>query len=90
VRRVLVKAWALWRFGERELVDSVREASDAGAEGEYGLLEMRRVLLEINLVAWAAHPARTRRDVHQLFRRAIGRLTLHRGGWHATTPREAS
>ena len=85
---MLVKAWALWRFRDRTLVDAVRESADGGAEGEYALMEMRKVLLEINLVAWAAHPARARRDVHQLFRRAIGRLTPHRGGWRTT--KEAS
>lgn len=86
IRRVLIKAWSQWRFGELNLVDAVREAGGPGAEAEYALTELRRVLLEINLWQWEAHPARVRADVTALFRRAIGRLTPHRGGWRCSAP----
>lgn len=71
------------------MVAAVRAAADGAAVAEYALHEMRKVLFEINLPAWEAHPARLRSDVHALFRRTIGRLTPHRGGWNVRPPRSA-
>lgn len=84
VRDVLLLAWRVYRRGGLSLCDSINEAADGSATGEYAKTELRRVLLEINLVAWESHPNRTRDDVHRLLRRAIGRLTPHRGGWRVS------
>lgn len=82
VRAVLVAAWRVYREGGRSMVDSINAASDLrDAAGEFAKISLRRVLLELNLSAWESHPARTRRDVHALFRKVIGKLTPHRGGW---------
>jgi hypothetical protein len=89
VRRVLLQAFLLWRAGGKTMVTAVREAADGRASGEYALIELRRVLLELDLIAWESHPARLRSDVRTLFRRTIGRLTPHRGGWHVNPPRVA-
>lgn len=82
VRDVL--AWA-WRIYSRDRVTSmlkaVEVAADGSATGPYALVEIRKTLLEINLPAWESHPNRKRRDVHAAFRKTIGRLTPHRGGW---------
>lgn len=66
------------------MVEAVRDAADGAATGEYALIEMRRLLLHLNLVDWESHPARLRSEVQSVFRRAIGKLTPHRGGWRAT------
>lgn len=89
VRRVLVQAFVLWRAGGTTMVDAVREVGDGRAAGEYALRELRHVLLELNLTAWESHPVRLRADVHSLFRRTIGRLTPHRGGWRVNAPTAA-
>lgn len=81
MRRVLAHAWLLYRDGGGTMLDAVDEAANGGAEGEYAKVELRRVLLHINLVEWERHPARLRSDVHHLLRRTIGKLTPHRGGW---------
>lgn len=52
-------------------------------------MEMRHVLHELNLPAWESHPARLRAEVHSLFRRTIGRLTPHSGGWNVQPPQSA-
>lgn len=79
--RVLRLGWKLWSLGDRSIIDATREAAGGGAEGHYALNEMRCVLLELNLDHWEHHPNRSRRDVHALFRKAIGRLATHLGGW---------
>lgn len=84
VRRVLRQAWRVYAEGELSLVQSVRRATENMAESEFALRKMRRVLFEINLVAWEEHPNRTRADVHALFRKAISRGAPHRGGWRVS------
>ena len=81
VRDVLRAAWRVYRSGSRSMVDSINDAAEGSATGEYAKISLRRILLELNLTAWESHPARTRRDVHALFRKVIGKLTDHRGGW---------
>lgn len=78
--------WAarIYKRGDVKLVESVREAGDGSPVSEYALIELRRVLLQLNLPDWEAHPNRSREDVHRLFRKAIGRLTPHRGGWQVS------
>lgn len=85
-RRVLCGAWVIWARGGWTLIDAVREAAEGTAVGEYALQAMRRCLLELNLDAWERHPFRVRADVRALFRRTIGRLTPHRGGWRVGPP----
>lgn len=81
-RDVLLLAWRIYRKGELSMVDSINAAAaPCDAAGEYAKISLRRILLELNLNAWESHPTRTRRDVHALFRRTIGKLTPHRGGW---------
>jgi hypothetical protein len=84
VRDVLLMAWRVYRRGGISIVNSINEAASSSAVGEYAKISLRRVLLELNLDAWESHPARSRDDVHRLFRKAIGRLTPHRGGWRVT------
>lgn len=84
VRDVLLMAHRVYRRGGISLVNSVNEAATSSAVGEYAKISLRRVLLELNLDAWESHPNRTRDDVHRLFRKTIGRLTPHRGGWRVT------
>lgn len=67
------------------MVDAVGKVT-LGAEAEYAKISLRRILLELNLTAWETHPNRTRCDVHKLFKKAIGRLTPHRGGWLVRNP----
>ena len=81
VRDVLVRAWRVYRRGERSMLDSINDGAGVDAAGEYAKISLRRILLELNLTAWETHPARSRDDVHALFRKAIGKLTPHRGGW---------
>jgi hypothetical protein len=81
VRDVLLRGWRLYRAGSISMVDAISDAAGTDAAGEYAKISLRRVLLELNLTAWEEHPHRTRDDVHRLFRKAIGRLTPHRGGW---------
>lgn len=81
VRDVLMVARRIYARGGISMCDAVTAAADGSAVGEYAKISLRRVLLELNLAAWEAHPNRTRRDVHALFRKAIGKLTPHRGGW---------
>ena len=82
VRAVLVDAWRHYRQGKLSMVDSINAASDTrDGAGEHAKISLRRILLELNLTAWETHPARSRDDVHALFRKAIGKLTPHRGGW---------
>lgn len=82
IRRRLVAALVVWRKGGISLVDAVRHGCPPeDPSAEYALQVMRRVLLELNLPAWEAHPARLRSDIRNLFRRAIGRVDVHRGGW---------
>jgi hypothetical protein len=81
VRDVLRIAWRIYRDGKRSMCDSIDDAAAGSATGPFAKISLRRILLELNLSAWESHPARTRADVHALFRRAIGRLTPHRGGW---------
>jgi len=84
IRRTLVEAFVVWRAaaGEVSMVDAVRMAGgEQFAIAEHGLQVMRRVLLELNLTAWEEHPARLRSDVRALFRRAIRKVDVHRGGW---------
>lgn len=88
-RFVLANAFLIWRRGGISLTESVREAAAGTAAGEYALIEMRHVLCELNLPAWETHPHRVRADVHRLFRKTIGRLTPHRGGWHVRPPKSA-
>lgn len=83
VREVLVRAHDIYRAGELSMVDSINEATRPGScVGEYAKITLRRILLELNLTAWEQHPARLRQEVHSLFKRAIGRVTPHRGGWN--------
>lgn len=84
VRDVLQWAHSIYRRGGASMVEAVSEAAAGSATGYYALVELRRVLLELNLVAWEQHPHRTRADVHRAFKKAIGRLTPHRGGWRVT------
>lgn len=70
-------------------MESVRESAAGNVAGHYALVELRHVLLELDLDAWEQHPVRVRADVRSLFRRTIGRLTPHRGGWHVGPPRSA-
>lgn len=84
VRDVLTWAWAIYRRGDVSIVDAIDEAANGGAVGEYAKRALRRILLELNLPAWEAHPNRTRADVHRLFRKAINKLTPHRGGWQVS------
>lgn len=81
VRDVLRNAWRLYRKGGLSISASVNAAADGSAAGEYAKVSLRRILLELNLDAWESHPNRTREDAHRLFRKAIGKLTPHRGGW---------
>jgi hypothetical protein len=81
VRDVLRLAWRIYRRGDVLLCDAIGEASGRGPEGEYAKQQIRRVLFEINLPAWEAHPNRSRDDIHRVFRQAISKLTPHRGGW---------
>lgn len=62
-----------------DAVDRACRGSDA--EREYAKIELRRTLLTLDLQAWESHPFRVRGDVKALLRRAVGRLTPHRGGW---------
>lgn len=78
---MLARAFVIWRRGGSTMIEAVREAADGAATGEYALIEMRRLLLHINLAEWESHPTRLRAEVHSVFRRSIGRLTPHRGGW---------
>lgn len=83
-RRVVVvieRALKLWGAGGTTMVAAVRAAADGTPAGEYALLQLRRTLLELDLVSWEEHPARLRSDVRSLLKRTIGRLTPHRGGW---------
>lgn len=84
VRDVLQWAWRIYRAGKSTMVDSIDTAAAGSATGPYAKISLRRILLELNLAAWESHPARTRREVHALFRKAIGKLTPHRGGWRVT------
>jgi hypothetical protein len=84
VRDVLLRAWRVYRAGERSMVDAINDAAAGMAEGEFAKISLRRILLELNLTAWEQHPHRTRRDVHALFRKAINRLATHRGGWRVS------
>lgn len=82
VRDVLRWAWRIYRRSDgRSMVDAVNDAADGAATGEYAKRTLRRLLLELNLQAWEAHPLRTRADVHSLFRRAINKLAHRPGGW---------
>jgi hypothetical protein len=87
VRDVL--QWAHWfyRQGDCSMCGAIDRAVSGGSgdpAGEYAKLSLRRILLELNLVAWESHPNRTRQDVHRLFRKAIGKLSPHAGGWRVT------
>lgn len=81
IRDVLRLAWRLYRDGDVSMVDAISRVADNSPAGEYAKISLRRILLELNLSAWEAHPNRTRDDVHCLFRKAIGRLSPRRGGW---------
>lgn len=81
VRDVLRLAWSIYREGGRSMCAAIDAASEGMAAREMAKISLRRILLELNLSAWESHPHRTRDDVHRLFRKAIGRLTPHRGGW---------
>lgn len=79
---VLLKGWAVWRKGELSIIHAVREAGGKNfAIAEFGLRQLRRTLFELDLDAWERHPNRTRGDVRRLFKKTIGRLGPHRGGW---------
>lgn len=84
IRDVLQWGHSIYRRGGASMVEAVSEAAAGSATGYYALVELRRVLLELNLVAWEQHPHRTRADVHRAFKKAIGRLTPHRGGWRVS------
>lgn len=86
VRRVLVRALALYRAGAPSMLLAINDAAEGGAEGEYAKMQLRRVLHDINLPAWEQHPARLRADVRSLLTRTIGKLTPHRGGWLVGRP----
>jgi hypothetical protein len=81
VRRVLIAARKKYQAGAQSMLDCIDEAANGGAEGWYAKQELRRFLLQLNLPDWERHPSRLREEVHALFRRVIGRLTPHRGGW---------
>lgn len=81
IRRTLVGGLVVWRKGGVSLVDAVRSYASSDATAEYALREMRHVLCELNLPAWEAHPNRVRADVRALFKKAIRRVDVHRGGW---------
>jgi hypothetical protein len=86
VLRVLRSGYSIWRRGDCTLVEAVREAGGENfALSHLALVEMRRLLLHLDLVSWESHPARLRSEVHSVFKRAIGRLTPHSGG-HLVTP----
>ena len=84
VREVLVRAYELFRGGGMSMVASINAACVAPSSpaGEYAKIVLRRILLELNLTAWEEHPARLRSEIHSLFKRAIGRVTPHKGGWN--------
>lgn len=85
---MLVRGWAIWRAGDRTIIEAVREAAGENfALAHYALVEMRHVLLQLDLDEWEKHPARLRAEVRSLFKRAIARITPHRGGWHVPPPR---
>lgn len=69
------------------------------AAGQFSAWHARFVILKavgaMDLVAWAAHPYRTRREVLDGIRKAIaiagGRAAHHRGGWAVSSgPRSAA
>jgi hypothetical protein len=85
---VLLKGWSIWRAGELSIVHAVREAAGANFNiAFHALAEMQHCLCEVDLFAWESHPHRVRWDVHRLFKKAIGRVTPHRGGHHVTSHR---
>lgn len=84
IRDVLQWAHAIYKGGGVSLVESVQSAGEGSATVYYALVELRRVLLELDLSAWEKHPHRSRMDVHRLFLKAIGKLTAHRGGWRVS------
>lgn len=92
VRRVLIAGYTTWRKGGFTIPEAIAEVAGVTAVGYYALIELRRFLLELDILAWEKHPVRLRADVRNLFRRAIGRLSPHRGGWtvRRSTPPEAA
>jgi hypothetical protein len=79
---VLLVGWSIWRRGDASMVDAVREAAEGGAVAHYALMRLRFIANDLDLQGWEQYRYRTRRDAHAVFRRAIGQLTPHRGGWN--------
>lgn len=84
VRDVLKWAWRIYAADAISMIAAVMEAAAGAPTSYYALVELRRVLLAVNLVDWEKHPHRTRADVHRLFRKAITRLSPHSGGWRVS------
>lgn len=83
---MLREGWRIYARGGISMTDAIGAADRTSPVAEYAKISLRRILLELNLTAWQEHPIRTRADVHALFRKAIGRLTPHRGGWLVRNP----
>jgi hypothetical protein len=89
VRRVLLAGYATWTKRGHSIIDAVRAGAD-GPEAEYALRQLRLTLLQLDIGGWETHPMRTRADVRRLFRKTIGRLSPHRGGWVTTRSHRAA
>lgn len=63
------------------MVAAVREESSCGAAAEYALRELRMFLHQLDLTSWETHPNRLRAEISSVFKRTIGRVSVHRGGW---------
>lgn len=81
IRRTLAAGFVIWRRGGISMVEAVREAGAGAATSEYALRELRKLLGTLDLSGWESFPNRLRAEVSSAFKRAIGRITVHRGGW---------